>query len=184
MLGNADVDFDAGLSGVVFESAPGLPGRYKEKIFHWGNGRERDWDTGAVHHQNEAHEYFIDLSTSEADGGEEALKAANAILSEGFVCRVPGLGGRLRSAGAAPTDFASFAFLTGDALVDDVEGEGCEYMPRDGASPFPQNQKRKAGNSNEVLFSLMARDVWASPDPDELFIDLVRFELLDYGYYY
>lgn len=60
-LGNADVDFDAGLSGVVFEKAPGLPPLYKEKILYWGNGRERGWDTGAVHHQNKAHEYFIML---------------------------------------------------------------------------------------------------------------------------
>ena len=169
---------------VVFENAPGLPPLYKEKILYWGNGRERDWDTGAVHHQNEAREYFIDLSASEADGGEAALKAANAILSEGFVCRVPGLGGRLRAAGAAPTDFASFALLAGDALVDDVEGEGSECMPNNEASPFPPGQGRRAGGSNEVLFSLMARDVWASPDPEELFLDLVRFELWDYGYVY
>jgi hypothetical protein len=36
----------------------------------------------------------------------------------------------------------------------------------------------------QELIYLKAADVLGSPDPDRIYIDLLRHELLDYGYWY
>jgi hypothetical protein len=40
-----------------------------------------------------------------------------------------------------------------------------------------------AGQRSERIF-LKVSDIRSSPDPDQIFVDVLRYEELDYGFYY
>jgi len=119
--------------------------------------------------------YVIDLSPLDAEhepgnyGGNVA--AIDALLSEGVVVSITGLG-----------------TLTSDAREEEfVEVE----IPIGGTLLFLDNSKfrtQRAYNQppserTERIF-LMVADIRNSPNPERIFVDALRYEELDYGFYY
>jgi hypothetical protein len=169
------ISFPANLRGCVFEKAPQLPPRYKEIIEYWSGEPLNTNAGGAAYYQNPLNAYSVDLSPLDA-----AIEAGNcsgnvagmdALLSEGVVVYIVGLGRTLRN---APDDgFVEIEIPLDDALLILDNPEFLTGKPYD----------RSAGERCERIF-LSASDIHRSPDPDQIFIDVLRYEELDYGFYY
>jgi hypothetical protein len=171
----AHVSIPANLRGCIFENAPNLPPLYKQIIEYWSGEPLNTNAGGAAYYQNPMNAYEIDLSPLDAEheagnfGGNVA--AIDALLSEGVVVSIIGLGSLTRHAG--DDDF--------------VEVE----IPIDGALLFLDNPdfrtqrayNRTPSERTERIF-LKVADIRKSPDPARIFVDALRYEELDYGFYY
>ena len=169
------VNIPTQLRGCIFENAPNLPPRYRAIITFWSGEPLNTNAGGAAYYQNPMNSYMIDLSPLDAEqeignhGGNVA--AIDALLSEGIVVHITGLGA-----------------LTSQASDDGyVEIE----IPIDESMLFLDNPdlrtertyRQLPGERIERIF-LKVQDIRASPDPDNIFMDALRYEEMDYGFYY
>jgi hypothetical protein len=169
------VSIPANLRGCVFEKAPYLPARYKEIIEYWSGIPLNTNSGGGAYYQNPMNSYVVDLSPLDAEheagsyGGNVA--AIDALLSEGVVVHIIGLGALTRHANAE-------GFVEVEIPID----ESLLFLDNpDFLTPRAYN--RTAGDRFERIF-LSVSDIRRSPDPDSIFIDALRYEELDYGFYY
>lgn len=169
------VSFPANLRGCVFEKAPQLPTRYKEIIEYWSGTPLNTNAGGSAYYQNPLNAYMIDLSALDAanEAGDYSGNVAqmDALLSEGVVVHFLGLG---RTFADAPDDgFVEIEIPLDDPLLILDNPEFLTGKPYD----------RSSGERCERIF-LRVSDIRRSPDPDHIFIDALRYEELDYGFYY
>ena len=94
----------------------------------------------------------------------------DALVSEGIVVSITGLDHRL--ANASDDDFVSIILPIDSALVCLDNGD---FLTR---KPYGVEANRA-----EQIF-LKVRDIKQSPDPASIYIDILRYEELDYGFYY
>lgn len=176
---NADywerVSFPENLRGCVFENAPQLPPRYKEIIEYWSGEPLNTNAGGAVYYQNPLNAYTIDLSplnaAHEAGNYSGNITTMDALLSEGVVIRIVGLGKMVGN--ASDEEFVEVEILLDESLLVLDNPEFLTGKPYD----------RTTGQRSERIF-LKVSDVRRSPDPDQVFVDALRYEELDYGFYY
>ncbi|XYJ11494.1 hypothetical protein ACSUZJ_05770 [Telluria sp. B2] len=169
------VSIPASLRGCIFEKAPNLPPRYKEIIEYWSGEPLNTNAGGAVYYQNPMNAYVVDLAPLEAAnaagnyGGNVA--GMDALLSEGVVVHIAGLG---KALGSAPDEgFVEIEIPLDDALL---ALDNPEFLT---GRPYAQ----LTGRRSERIF-LKVSDIRSSPDPDQIFVDALRYEELDYGFYY
>mgnify|MGYP000604141846 CR=1 FL=1 len=169
------VNIPTHLRGCIFENAPNLPARYKAIIAFWSGEPLNTNAGGAAYYQNPMNSYMIDLSALDAAheagnyGGNVA--AIDALLSEGIVVHIAGLG--------------TLASQASDKAYVEVE------IPVDESMLFLDNPDLRTeqtynqlpGERVERIF-LKVEDIRASPDPDNIYLDALRYEELDYGFYY
>ena len=169
------VSFPENLRGCVFEKAPHLPPRYKEIIEYWSGEPLNTNAGGAAYYQNPLNSYTIDLSSLDAahEAGNYSGNVAtmDALLSEGIVIHIVGLGKML---GNAPND----AFVEIEIQLDEslLVLDNPEFLT---GKPYD----RATGQRFERIF-LKVSDIRRSPEPDQVFVDALRYEELDYGFYY
>jgi hypothetical protein len=169
------VSFPADLRGCVFEKAPHLPPRYKEIIDYWSGEPLNTNAGGAAYYQNPLNAYTIDLSpleaTNESGNYSGNVAGMDALLSEGVVVHITGLG---QTVGSAPDD----AFVEIEITLDEsmLVLDNPEFLT---GKPYD----RSSGERVERIF-LRVSDIRRSPDPDRIFIDALRYDELDYGFYY
>jgi len=169
------VSIPANLRGCIFEKAPNLPPRYKEIIEYWSGEPLNTNAGGAVYYQNPMNAYVVDLSLLDAAnaagnyGGNVA--GMDALLSEGVVVHIAGLGKVLSNA-------LDEAFVEVEIPLDDamLALDNPEFLT---GQPYVQSM----GQRSERIF-LKVSDIRHSPDPDQIFVDALRYEELDYGFYY
>lgn len=202
------VSVPANLRGCIFEKAPDLPEDYADIVTYWSGPAVNSNSSGAAYYQCPLNAYMVDLTgafeghaqagTSTGTekvapggigGGTDGATHGDAddvasggtmpflvpavtdrLLSEGVVVAVTGLSMILL--GLSPDDFIEIKV----PIDEDMLGNQPEAF---------QSTKDYSciAEQYERVF-LKVADIQASPDRDRVFIDLLRNELLDYGYWY
>ena len=163
------------LRGVIFEHAPHLPERYAEIIRYW-SGETLNSNVGnAAYYQNPAHAYDVDLSAvrenDELFSQQQSSPAVDALVSESVVVNIIGLDSA--TVGAPDTAFVEVALPIDEGMLWLDNGEFMTGKCYD----------LRAAKRFERIFLLLS-DVRNSPDPARIFADVLRYEELDYGFYY
>ena len=169
------VSMPAHLRGVIFEHAPNLPEHYAEIIRYW-TGETLNSNVGnAANYQNPANAYDVDLSAVQANyelfSQRQSSPAVDALLSESVVVSIIGLDNAI--AGAADTAFVEIALPVDEGML------GLD----NGAFMTEKSYDLRAAERTERIF-LRVSDIRNSPDPARIFADVLRYEELDYGFYY
>lgn len=169
------ISMPANLRGCVFEKAPHLPEHYAEIVTYWTGKTVNANDGGAVYFQNPLNEYMVDLTAIEATvGGEVECNSStnmDALLSEGVVVCIAGLGALAQA--FSMDHFVEIAIPVDAAMLGSESGSFRSRADYDHYS---------IGQSERIF--LKVADILQSPDPDRIYADLLRHELLDYGYFY
>ena len=169
------VTMPAHLRGVIFAKAPNLPDRYAEIIRYW-SGEPLNSNVGnAAYYQNPANAYQVDLSAllenEELFSQRRSSPAVDALISESVVVSIVGLD--LATEGARDTDFVEIELPVDEGMLCLDNG----YFMTE------KQYELRAANRVERIF-LLVSDVRNSPDPSRIFADVLRYESLDYGFYY
>lgn len=163
-----EISMPTNLRGCIFEHAPNLPDGYADIITYWSGQPLNADDYRAVFFQNPQNEYLVELRG--ALDGEECT-STDRLLSEGIVASIKGIAGMIESLG--PEDFIEVEIPI-DASMLGIENDGFRS-----SSPYSPSE---AGRYQHIY--LKVSDIQRSPDPNHIMIDLLRYELLDYGYWY
>jgi len=161
------------LRGCIFEQAPHLPKDYAEIVRYWSGETVNSNTSGAVYYQNPLNEYMVDLSALQAEGTNETvgLTTVDALLSEGVAVRLSGLANLV-------TDLNSESYL--EILVPvQMSMLGLENDSWRSGEKYPVHENQRCER-----FFLKIADILRSPDPDAIYVDILRYEMLDYGYFY
>lgn len=159
----------ANLRGCIFERAPNLPDGYADIIAYWSGPSINPNTSGAAYFQCALNEYMVDLG---ADPVCDPV-VNDRLLSEGvviFISEVSKL-----TEGLSPEAYIEIRFPVDPAMlgveIDDFRSIK-DYMVESGK-----------GQHYDKVF-LKVCDILQSPDPDRIYIELLRNELIDYGYWY
>jgi hypothetical protein len=168
------VSMPVDLRGCVFEKAPHLPDRYADIVTYWSGEPVNANASGAVYFQNPLNEYMVDLAAiSDADDDQAVLTAApvDRLLSEGIVVCISGVEDLI-------TDLSLRHFIE---VRIPVSQDMLGVEPDD----FRSNKAYdlSAEQQCERIFISVA-DIICSPDRDRIYIDVIRHELFDYGFFY
>lgn len=170
--GAAEVSFPTELRGCIFEGAPHLPPDYQRIIAYWsGPPINADQDC-AIYYQCPAQRYKVPMAQLEATSASMSdwAKPIDALVSEGVVVCITGLDAQLSD--AADDDFVSVAL----PIDDDLLG-------LDNGGFLAESEYNVTSGRVERIF-LRVADIRHSPDPQRIYIDILRYEELDYGFYY
>lgn len=164
------IDFPVLLRGCIFSDAPSLPEKYEKIIEYWSHEVKAPTDSNAVYFQNPDNAYMVHL----LEDGQGEVHAADPLLSEGIVICIKDLGRLVTEGGLRADQYVEIGVpvdpkvCRGDEPMSDIYGE---YV----ADPLAAER--------ETIF-LKVEDILRSPNPDAIYIDLLRYEMLDYGYFY
>lgn len=172
--GAAEVSFPTELRGCIFERAQHLPPNYQSIVAYWSGAPINADDECAIYYQCPAQRYEVPLAPPE-DNSElvdiwDGVQAVDALVSEGVVVSLVGLPGLL--ADAADDDFVSVVL----PIDDDLLG-------LDNGGFLAESVYNVTSARVERIF-LRVADIRQSPDPERIYIDILRYEELDYGFYY
>lgn len=172
--GAPEVSFPAELRGCIFERAPCLPPNYQSIITYWSGAPLNADDDCAIYYQCPAQRYEVPLAnpddSSEVTCSWNSARPFDALVSEGVVVSIAGLGTLLSN--ASDDDFVSVALPIDDDLLGLDNGGFLAEKPYDVTS-----------TRAERIF-LRVGDIRHAPDPQCIYIDVLRYEELDYGFYY
>lgn len=172
--GAPEVSFPTELRGCIFEHAPHLPPNYQRIVAYWSGAPINADDDCAIYYQCPAQRYEVPMATSEGNADLIAPQAhtrpIDALVSEGVVVSIVGLGALL--ADAADDDFVSVVL----PIDDDLLG-------LDNGGFLAESVYKVTSKRTERIF-LRVADIKRSPDPQSIYIDILRYEELDYGFYY
>jgi len=166
----ASVSMPTNLRGCIFEKAPNLPDRYADIVTFWSGEALNVNDSRAVHFQPCLNAYLVELRPP-ADDDEGEPVAVDRLLSEGIVISI--VGAAALTEGLKPDDFIEIILPIDQSMVG-VEPDGFQST-----TPYQLDDSTHA----ERIFVTVA-DIRRSPDPNNILIDILRHELLDYGYWY
>lgn len=172
--GAAEVSFPTELRGCIFERAPHLPANYQSIIAYWSGSLINSNADCAAYYQCPAQRYNVSLAALEASpeliSKRNSTPLIDALLSEGVVVSIAGLGALLFD--AAEDDFVSLVL----PLDDDLLG-------LDNGGFLAEKPYKVTSERAERIF-LRVADIRRSPNPQHIYIDILRYEELDYGFYY
>jgi len=175
----------------VFNNAKGLPKDYEESIKHWSDTSNKGFESDAYFYQNPSKEYFIDLNDDEFDKNGNAYRNTDPrpvnddrMVSEGVVYEIVDLLTNL-------TDI-----YVGDGLIDrdvfiPIHVPFCDkYLEEDGDGEslittmnIGDKWVPEYSDKTFVLY-LKLSDIMDAPNPNKIYIDLIHFMSMNYGYYY
>jgi hypothetical protein len=159
----------ANLRGCIFDGAPNLPERYADIIAYWSGASINLSSAGAAYFQCPLNEYMVDLGPDPAS----QPFVNDRLLSEGIVMFISGVSKLIE--GLSADSYIEVKFPVDPAMLG-VEPE--EFRSVKDYAIVEGNAER----FDKVY--LKVSDILASPDPDRIYIELLRNELLDYGYWY
>ena len=170
--GAAEVSFPTELRGCIFERAPHLPPGYQRIIAYWSGPPVNADQDCAIYYQCPAQRYEVPLAQLEAGSASTSdwAQPIDALVSEGVVVSIAGLGALISD--AADDDFVSVAL----PIDDDLLG-------LDNGGFLAESDYNVTSGRVERIF-LRVSDIRRSPDPQHVYIDILRYEELDYGFYY
>jgi hypothetical protein len=172
--GDSAVSFPAELRGCIFEHASCLPPDYHAIISYWSGTPINSNAGGSAYYQCPAQAYTVSLDALDADpdliNRRISTPLIDALISEGIVVSIVGLNSKL--ANASDDDFISIALPIDNDLVC-LDNGG-----------FLTNQPYRTDTTRAEHIFLKVADVRLSPNPGRIYIDILRYEELDYGMYY
>jgi hypothetical protein len=172
--GAAEVCFPTELRGCIFERGAQLPPNYQSIIAYFSGSPTNSNADCAAFYQCPAQRYEVSLAALEANpeliSRRNSTPLIDALLSEGVVVSIAGLGGLLTD--AADDDFVSVVL----PIDDDLLG-------LDNGGFLAEKSYNVTSERAERIF-LRVSDIRLSPDPQRVYIDILRYEELDYGFYY
>ena len=163
---NVQLSFPAELRGCIFEKAPYLPEHYAEIVTYWSGETFNPNTNGAVYFQAKLNEYCVDLG---ADAMSDPV-INDQLLSEGVVVSISGLSSVIQ--GQPRESFIEIAVPLDTSMLGIEQGN------------FLSSKEYDIHSDRVDTVFLKVADILDSPDPDHVYIDLLRHELLDYGYWY
>ena len=166
------VEFPSNLRGCIFEGAPNLPPKYIENIEYWSHEVKTPEDFCAVYAQNPDNTYMVQLVEDE----EGDTHAVERFVSEGIVVHIKELKDLIDTHGLQPEQFIEIGLPVDREVFGTEDGD---------TSMFDMDHQYKVvvAEGIEIIY-LKVEDVLKSPDPNSIYIDVLRHELLDYGYTY
>lgn len=167
------VTFPSDLRGCIFENAPNLPEKYAETIAYWGKKVEAPSDTGAVYYQNPLNSYMVELPDSDEEGEKLPM---DALVSEGVVVHIKDLGELIAVNQLDPEQFIEIGLPVDHNIFGDEE------MNTEVNNPDYEYKVEDTGRREHIF--LKVSDILNSPDCQNVYINVLRYELMDYGYYY
>jgi hypothetical protein len=170
------VSIPTNLRGCVFANAPHLPDGYAEIVTYWSGTPVNTNTSGAAYFQNPQNEYLVDLSALDAaDGDPVAIAAASAVmdnlLSEGIIVCIKDVQSLI--SGLSPDSFIELSIPVNQSFLG-IEPDEFQSGKIYTADPSQQYE--------DVW--IQCADILRSPDPDRIFVELIRHDLIDYGYWY
>lgn len=168
------VAFPTNLRGCLFEKAP-LPDGYGGIVTYWSGLPFNSNTSGAVYYQNPQNEYMVDISALDAAEGEPVAVAAaslvmDKLLSEGVVVSI-------RDVESLTANLSTHHFIELKVPVQPMLGiESDDFRSDKDYAADPSQQYERVW--------IKCADILCSPDRDRIYIDLIRHELLSYGYWY
>ena len=173
--GAAEVSFPTELRGCVFQRSKNLPTpEYQAIVAYWSGSPINSNADCAAFYQNPIQRYEVSLAALEASpkliSKRNSTPLIDALLSEGVVVSIAGLGGLLSE--ASDEDFVSVVL----PIDDDLLG-------LDNGGFLAESSYNVTSERTQLIF-LRVADIKRSPDPQRIYIDILRYEELDYGFYY
>jgi hypothetical protein len=172
--GAAEVSFPTELRGCIFERAPHLPPNYQSIIAYWSGSMINSNADCAAYYQCPAQRYDVSLAALEARpeliSRRNSTPLIDALISEGVVVSIANLGALLSD--AAEDDFVSLVLPLDDDLLGLANGG------------FLAESSYNVTSERTQLIFLRVADIRLSPEPQRIYIDILRYEELDYGFYY
>lgn len=169
------VTLPSNLRGCVFEGSRQLQAGYAEAVMYWSGAPTNSNTSGSAYFQNPHQEYMIDLSALNAANTEQEIAAASLaidkLLSEGVVVAIKEVDRLI-----ANLSIHDYIELKVPVLQSMVGLEGDDFRTTK-AYPIEASQQV------ERVF-LMVADILASPNSCQIYIDLIRTEMIDYGFWY
>jgi hypothetical protein len=169
------VSMPANLRGCLFEKAPFLPDDYASIVRYWSGLPVNANVSGAVYYQNPHNAYLVDLSALDEleryDRGQISTADIDALLSEGVVISINGLGSLLKQ-------------VPRDQYIEIVIPVDESMLGLDNGSFWTDREYDLGSKERRERLFLKVEDIYRSPNPDQVYIDALRYEQLDYGYHY
>lgn len=168
------VSIPSNLRGCIFENAPNIPAGYAANVTFWSGHPLNTNTCGSAYFQNPQQSYMIDLSPLDASdtwSPTESCDEVDQLISEGIVVCIDNVQDLISSLG--PDHFIELQVPAQPSMLG--------YDPEEFRS-LKEYQKLE-GEQFERVF-IKVSDIENSPDPDRIQIDLLRYELLDYGWTY
>lgn len=159
----------ANLRGCIFDGAPNLPDKYAETVGYWSGASINLGTSGAAYFQCPLNEYMVNLGPDPV--GDPVVN--DRLLSEGIVILISNISKLLQ--GLSPDCYIEVKFPIDPAMV------GVELDDFRSIKEYPMESAQ--GQHFDQVF-LKVSDILRSPEPDRIFIELLRNELIDYGYWY
>ncbi len=160
------LSFPAELRGCIFEKAPYLPEGYADIVTYWSGETFNPNTSGAVYFQAKLNEYCVDLGS---DASSDPV-INDQLLSEGVVVSITGLSSLVQ--GLPRESFIQISVPLDTSMLGIEQGN------------FLSSKEYDTDSDQFDTIFLKVADVLDSPNPDCVYIDLLRHELLDYGYWY
>lgn len=159
----------ANLRGCIFEGAPNLPEGYAAIVAYWSGASINLNTSGAAYFQCALNEYMVDL------GPDPVFEPVvnDRLLSEGVVLAIVEVS--KLTEGLPPDAYIEIRFPVDPAML------GVEVD--DFRSIKDYSIENAQGLHYDTVF-LKVSDILHSPDPDRIYIELLRSEMIDYGYWY
>jgi hypothetical protein len=159
----------ANLRGCIFEGAPNLPEGYAAIIAYWSGASINLNTSGAAYFQCALNEYMVDL------GPDPVFEPVvnDRLLSEGVVLAIAEVS--KLTEGLSPDAYIEIRVPVDPAML------GVEID--DFRSIKDYSIENAQGHHYDKVF-LKVADIFQSPDPDRIYIELLRNEMIDYGYWY
>lgn len=159
----------ANLRGCIFEDAPNLPEGYADIITYWSGASINLTTSGAAYFQCALNEYMVDL------GPDPVFEPVvnDRLLSEGVVLAISDVSKLTDS--LSPDAYIEIRFPVDPAML------GVEID--DFRSIKDYSIDNAQGQHHDKVF-LKVADILQSPAPDRIYIELLRNEMIDYGYWY
>ena len=162
-------EIDPSVSGIIFAGG-NLSESDKASIRYWNTPIEPAY--GAAYYQNPNHEYMVKLGPEPVlDGLDSTFNtlAKEEQLTEGFVVRVKW------------PDLGHFT----DGLVVVNVGVDFDKLRGIDALEYGEDNNPVSPTGNDIMtFYVRIADIKASPTRDYGLFDIIRYEMLDYGYHY
>lgn len=163
------------LRGCLFEKAPNLPAGYAEIVTYWSGSPLNTNTSGAAYFQNPQNEYMVDMTPLDmayvGEKAEEASVLIDSLLSEGVVVSIRGVSSLVSD--LSPDHFIEVSVPVDDSMLG-IEPD--DFLSEKTYLPGPNEQYER--------IYLKVAHILAAPSRDRIYIDLIRHELIDYGYWY
>ncbi len=160
------LSFPTELRGCIFEKAPYLPEGYADIVTYWSGETFNPNTSGAVYFQAKLNEYCVDLRS--VASSDPVIN--DQLLSEGVVVSITSLSSIFQ--GLPRESFIQISVPLDTSMLGIEQGN------------FLSSKEYDIHSDQVDTIFLKVADVLDSPNPDCVYIDLLRHELLDYGYWY